>query len=148
MFRLLLAPIAFLVASNSADAANWVAIPNQNGTAYVDMAGVRRATFPKMNIGGVTNLIGGHLPTATYTVAWLATADDAKTFSVKIEVVFDCRGKMGALQQIVLNETKDSLLHSFDQTQVFLEAGVSFRSIAPDSLYDGAEAMVCPLEKR
>jgi len=117
MLRSLLAPVALLVASQGAHASNWVPIPNQNDTAYVDMSSVRHDAFPKMNAGGVTNLVDGHFPMATYTVAWLATTDSSKTFTAKIEVVFDCNGKMGAMQQIILNETKDSLLHSFDETR-------------------------------
>ena len=129
-------------------ASNWMAIPNQNGTAYVDMASVRRDSYPKNNVGGAPDQIGDQRPMATYTVAWVATGNDPKTFTAKIEVAFDCHGKIGTLQQIILNETKDSLLHSFDQTQLFLQAGGNFRSIAPDSPYEGAEAMVCPAKKR
>jgi hypothetical protein len=148
MLRLLLVSITVLVISNAAHASNWVAISGQNGAAYVDMASVRRDSFPKLNVGGATNSVDGQPPMATYTVAWVATGDDPKTFTSKIEVAFDCHGKIGTLQQIILNETKDSLLHSFDQTQLFIRAGGNFRSIAPDSLYEGAEAMVCAPKKR
>ena len=148
MLRLLLVWFALLAVSNAANASNWVAIPNQDGTAYLDMASVRRDSFPKLNLGAVANSIDGQPSMATYTVAWVATGADPKTFTAKIEVVFDCHGKMGTMQQIILNEQRDSVLHSFDQTQLFLRAGGNFRSIAPDSLYEGAEALVCAPKKR
>ena len=146
MRHFLLVPIMLLVVSTAAYASNWVEIPNQNGTAYVDMASVRRDSYPKFNGAAATN--NGQPSMASYTVAWVATSDGTKTYTAKIEVAFDCHGKIGTLQQIILNETKDSLLHSYDQTQVFLQTGGNFKSIAPDSLYEGAEAMVCPPKKR
>ena len=148
MLRLLLVPITLLFASASASASNWVVIPDQNGAAYVDMASVRRDSFPKANAGGAANPTDGQRPMATYSVAWVATGSDPKAFTAKIEVAFDCHGKIGTLQQIVTNETKDSVQHSFDQTQLFLQAGGNFRSIAPDSLYEGAEALVCAPKKK
>ena len=146
MLRLLLVPIALTV-SNAAIASNWVAIPNQEGAAYVDMASVRRDAFPKIVRDGSAPM-DGQPSMAVYTVAWIATGADPKAFTAKIEVAFDCHGKVGTLQKIILNETKDSVLHSFDQTQIFLRAGGNFRSIAPDSPYEGAEALVCAPKKK
>ncbi len=133
--------------SATPSASNWAPIP-EHPEAYIDMSSVRLDTFPKVTLGGVTNLVNGHFPTATYRVAWLATVDGDKNFTAKVEVVFDCNGKMGMLQQIIMNETKDSVWHSFDNTQSFLAAGVALRSIAPDSFYDSAQGLVCAPKKK
>jgi hypothetical protein len=117
-------------------AANWKVIPGFE-TSYVDMASVRKDEFQDPNC----RFVGCLGTKVTYTVAWLRTTQGATI--IGLEVAFDCHGKMGAIQQKVSNETKESQYHSFDNTQAFKQRGVFLRGIPPDTLYDAAQKLVC-----
>jgi hypothetical protein len=93
-----------MVAATAAFAANWTQIPGFDGSAYVDMASVRQDTYPKSQF----------LTPKSYLVAWLATSGQDGKFLARLEVVFDCKGRFGIVQQLIENESKDSEFHSFD----------------------------------
>lgn len=123
-----LAFLLLLIVAGPACAAEWVQIPGLS--AYVDMASVRRDTYPKFNEKA-----------PEFVVAWLRGDEDGQTYN--LEVAFDCKGRFGIMQQIVGNETKDSRLHSFDMTHDFERYFARTKTIMPDSIYDGAASMVC-----
>jgi hypothetical protein len=117
-----------LLVAGPARAADWVQIYS-GYAAHVDMASVRRDKYPKYE------------KAPEYTVAWMRT-DEADT-TVFLEVVFDCEGRFGVVQQIVNNETKDSRFHSYNNTQYFESRRAETSTIMPHAIYDGAASMVC-----
>jgi hypothetical protein len=133
-------PVCFLLlmVPGAAFASNWTQIPGMyaNETAYVDMASVRQDTYPKK----VTMVRG---PIKNYLVAWISTRDQNGASTATLEVVFDCKGRYGLLQQLIANETKESRYHTFDSTAFFEAMGARTSSIMPDSFYDKAALMVC-----
>jgi hypothetical protein len=117
-----------LVVAGPARGADWVQIYS-GYAAHVDMASVRRDKYPKNE------------KAPEYTVAWIRT-DEADT-TVFLEVVFDCAGRFGVVQQIVNNETKDSRFHSYNNTRHFESRRAEISTIMPHSIYDGAASLVC-----
>ena len=120
-------------------ASDWKLIPGFS-SAYVDMASVRKDGFDTFNcppriICAPDKVI--------YTVAWLRMHDSDGKIMGNAEVVFDCHGKAADLQQVVVNETKDSPYHTFDNTQAFKQSGIFLRGIPPDSMYDAVQKLVC-----
>ena len=76
-------------------------------------------------------------------VAWLATKDQDGNFTAHLEVVFDCKGRFGLVQQLITNDSKDSKYHSYDATARFESIGAQTRTIVPDSFYGAAESLIC-----
>ena len=79
----------------------------------------------------------------TYVVAWVATKNQNGAFTAHLKVAFDCKGRFGIVQQLVPNDSKDSQYHSYDATPQFESIGAQTRTIMPESLYEGAAAIVC-----
>src|SRR5262249_17509626 len=123
------------IADASAGAANWELKPKFSDV-YVDMSSVRKDKFQDPTC----RIVACVSATVTYTVAWIWCNDPT---GGKLEVIFDCDGKMGVMQQIIPNETKDSPYHTVDNTQAYKKSRVYLKGIAPDTFYDGAEKMVC-----
>jgi hypothetical protein len=135
----LLALFPVTVSLTTALAASWTEIPGYPG-AYVDVASVRQDAFPR-NENGVINYDNGKMRTDNFTVAWIHILQ--AQLDATMETIFDCRGKISIMQQVIANDNKDSTYHSFDYTQRIRSAGPNFKSILPGSAYDNAQAVVC-----
>src|SRR5689334_7698405 len=95
------------------DASSWQQIPGYK-TSYIDLASIRRDTFPRQYTTGITNgWVDGHRDMLTFTVTWLSLGSEG----AKSEVVYDCSCQMAVMQQVIPNETSASQYHSFDNTQ-------------------------------
>ena len=120
-----------------AKAATWTQLSNYAG-AYI--ADIQNETFPKW---GHDIVVGQPVETVSLTVAWIGTADAHGNLAAQVEVAFDCEGKMGALQQVVSNDSSQSEVHSFDNTQNFEASGVPMTDIPPTSMYRDASDIAC-----
>ena len=109
-------------------------------SSYVDIPSIHRQKFKPY-----TGIIGGDPVYTTLTVAWITVTDQNDT--AKAEVIFDCKGRFAVIQQVIVNETADSRYHSFDQTRSFDVYGVTLSSIVPDSVWDGAQTLICRITK-
>jgi hypothetical protein len=136
--QLALCFLLLLVGATSALAANWTQLPGtygaDNDLAYVDIASVRQDTYPKSSYAASNK---------SYVVAWLATADQNGRWTSHLEVVFDCKGRSGIVQQVIDNDSPDSKYYSFNLTPYFESVGARTSSIIPESFYERAESMIC-----
>jgi len=123
------------VISNAGIAADWKRV-SSNHSALIDASSIRRDTFPKP-VGGI--IYPGQ--TETYKIGWMRFEEGQEV--VLLEVVFDCRGSFGVMQQVVNGENAQSRYKSYDNTQNFRRVGPALRSFAPDSAYEAAQKLVC-----
>ena len=130
-FLLLTVPLA-------AFADNWTQIPglyNGNDLGFVDLGSVRVDAYPKGPYAVYSQ--------KNYLVAWIATKDQNGNLTQELETVFDCKGRVGVVQQVIANDSPNSPYHSFDNTGLWKSAGAHTSTIVPDSLFDNAQTIVC-----
>jgi hypothetical protein len=113
-------------------AADWKPI---GVSAFLDTASIRTDYFSTERAGSFT--------LQPYMVVWLKFLTNEG--AVLVETVFDCRGGYEAMQQLVENDTPQSKYHSFDNTQALrrIDRGARVRSIAPDTVYEAVQKIVC-----
>jgi hypothetical protein len=123
----------------AAVASNWIQVPglynNAADLGFVDLDSVRVDTYPK----------GPYAvdPPKNYLVAWIATKDQTANLTQELETVFDCKGRVGVVQQVIANDSPNSPYHSFDNDGLWVSTGAHTSTIVPDSLFDKAQSIVC-----
>ena len=135
--------VLFLVVPVAAFAANWTQIPglyNGSDLAYVDLTSVRADAYPKdpYAVDSPKN----------YLVAWIVTKDQNGHITQELETVFDCKGRVGVVQQVIANDSPNSPYHSFDNTGLWRSGGAHTSTIVPDSLFEKAESIICKPRKQ